>query len=510
MAAPFSLEKFTKILGCDKIIYCNKVQGELTVSRSERKNEEREAFTDKLNDIKVSIKNKINDFKDWFQRQERWKQVLIVVGSTVVTLVLVATILIFSVFSSIFGDIFEPTPDDYDLSLKAVDGYYNILLLGVDARDMTNLEGNRSDAIMVLSINEETSDVKIISVYRDTYLKLGDTPTYDKITHACIYGGPEMTMKTLNQAMDLDISNYVVVNFKAVADLVDAVGGIDVDVEDYEIEELNKYTIETAGNIGYSNYQLVSQAGIQKLDGCQAVSYSRIRKGVGDDFKRTERMRTVISLTTEKMKEMSFKDLRKVIKLITPQTKTNISKGNILGLAIRLPQYNIIGTEGWPYSVTTGYIGGVSYVFPSDLLYNTTKMHQEFFGQADYVPSDTVNLISSTIVSDLEEEREAGKIEGEEQVEILPPPLVEESVQVEDTTEEVVENESSNEDQGDKKEESGTIEETTGEGEDSQDVTDSEGEDGTSSDDSNQDLQENDNPNNEDVTDNGMLEDTQS
>lgn len=441
------------------------------MSRIERKNNEKQSnsFMNKMNDIKEGIKNKFNSFKEWFKKQERWKQVLIVAGSTIVTLLLIGAILVFSVFSSIFGEMFEPTPEDYDLSLTAVDGYYNILLLGVDARDMSNLEGNRSDAIMVLSINEETSDVKILSVYRDTYLKLGDTSTYDKITHACIYGGPEMVMKTLNQAMDLNISNYVVVNFKGVADLVDAVGGIEVNIEDYEIEELNKYTVETAGNIGYSNYQLVSQAGVQKLDGCQAVSYSRIRKGVGDDFKRTERMRTVISLTTEKMKEMSFKDLRKVIKLITPQAQTNISKANILGLAIRLPQYNIVGTVGWPYSVTTGYIGGVSYVFPSDLAYNTTKMHEDFFGQTDYEPSDSVYEISGTIVANLEAEREAGKIEGEEHVEILPP-ATEETPDTENGGEGVTDDENTN----------------GGEGENSGDegVTDGENQDGNQSGDS--------------------------
>ena len=375
-------------------------------------------FKNKLNDIKNKIKEKWAAFKVWFKAQERWKQILIVAGTTIVTILLILVIFVFGIFSSIFGDIFKETPDDYDLSLTAVDGYYNILLLGVDTRDMKDLEGTRSDAIMVVSINEETSDVKILSVYRDTFLKLGDTPTYDKITHACIYGGPEMTMKSLNQALDLNISNYVVVNFKAVADLVDAVGGIEVNVEDYEIEQLNKYTIETAYNIGRDEYQLVEEAGTQTLDGCQAVSYSRIRKGVGDDFKRTERMRTVVTLTMEKMKDMSFKDLRKIVKMMTPQVQTNISMGNVLGLAIRLPQYNIIGTQGWPYNVTTGYIGGVSYVFPADLESNTIKMHQDFFGQDDYYPSSNVTSISNTIIGKLEAERDAGKIEGEQNQQI--------------------------------------------------------------------------------------------
>lgn len=380
------------------------------------------------NSLKSKISNKWNQFKTWFRGQDRWKQVLMIAGTTIITLLLILVIVVFGIFNSIFGDIFKSTPDDYDLSLKAVDGYYNILLLGVDSRDMNNLEGTRSDAIMVVSINEETSDVKILSVYRDTYLKMGDTSTYDKITHSCVYGGPEMVMKSLNQALDIDISNYVVVNFKAVADLVDAVGGIEVDVQEYEIEQLNKFTIETANNIGCKKYKLVSEPGVQTLEGCQAVSYSRIRKGVGDDFKRTERMRTVVTLTMEKMKDMSFKDLRKIVKLLTPQVQTNISKGNILGLAIRLPQYNIIGTEGWPYNVTTGFVKGVSYVFPADMAANTIKMHQNFFGQEDYAPSSKVYEISNKIAADLKAERDSGSLEGEENQEIdtshtTPPPV---------------------------------------------------------------------------------------
>ena len=382
----------------------------------------------KFESIKETIKSKWNQFKEWFKQQERWKQIAIMVGTSIVTLILIIVIVVFGIFSSIFGDIFKASPDDYDLSLTAVDGYYNILLLGVDSRDMKDLEGTRSDAIMVVSISEDTSDVKILSVYRDTYLKMGETSTYDKITHSCVYGGPEMTMKSLNQALDLNISNYVVVNFKAVADLVDAVGGIEVNVEDYEIEQLNKYTIETANNIGCKNYKLVEKAGVQTLEGCQAVSYSRIRKGVGDDFKRTERMRTVVSLTMEKMKDMSFRDLRKMVKLLTPQVQTNISMRNVLALAIRLPQYNIIGTEGWPYHVTTGFVGGVSYVFPSDLADNTISMHQKFFGQTDYEPSSKVYEISNQIIADIQAERDSGALEGEEDLNVdtshtTPPPV---------------------------------------------------------------------------------------
>ena len=378
------------------------------VDRKRKEKEEKEITKVEMG-IKSKIKKKLDEFRTWFNSQEKWKRILMIVGTCIIALILVLCIVIFTIFNSLYSDVFEPDSNDYDLSLQAVDGYYNILLMGVDSRDMGELDGTRSDAIMVVSINEETSDVKILSVYRDTYLKMGDTYTYDKITHACVYGGPEMTTKSLNQALDLDIRNYVVVNFKAVADLVDAVGGIEVNVEDYEISELNKITKNTAMHLGYDNYKLVEQSGLQTLDGCQAVAYSRIRKGVGDDFKRTERMRTVVSLTTEKMKDLPFKELRKIIKVITPHVRTNISMKNVLGLAFRLPQYNIIGTEGWPYNITTGLINGVSYVLPSDLAFNTAKMHTEFFGQEDYEPSDKVYEISNQIAVDIQAAREEKK-----------------------------------------------------------------------------------------------------
>jgi LCP family protein required for cell wall assembly len=227
-----------------------------------------------------------------------------------------------------------------------------------------------------------------------------------------------MTMKSLNQAMDLNIENYVVVNFKAVADLVDAVGGITVDVQDYEIQQLNKYTIQTAKNIGREKYQTVTAAGTQILDGCQAVSYSRIRKGVGDDFKRTERMRIVLTKTFNKMKTMSFSEIKGLLELMTPQVKTNLDMNNILALAGKLPSFNIQGSVGWPYNVTAGYIGKTSYVLPVNLAANATKLHQELFLQEDYVPSALLNSISAELAARIQAARDAQEIENEEDVEI--------------------------------------------------------------------------------------------
>jgi LCP family protein required for cell wall assembly len=375
-----------------------------------KKAETPETFGDITTKTKVK---KIDKFKNWFKGLKPWKKVLFISAIVFLILAIAVGAMAYGYFNGVFEEVYKETPEDYDLSLVDVDGYYNILLLGVDTRDMSNFEGSRSDAIMILSINKDTSDVKLLSIYRDTFLKMGSSSSYDKLTHACAFGGPEMTMKTLNQALDLNISNYVVANFKAVADVVDAVGGIEVDVQQYEIQQLNKYTIETAENIGTKNYNLVEKAGVQTLEGVQAVSYGRIRKGVGDDYKRTERMRTVITLVADKMKDMSFGEIKKIIKLVTPQVQTNLSRNNILGLAIRLPQYNIVGTAGWPYSATDGSINGVSYLFPNNLRNNVIQLHKEFFMQEDYVPSKTVDTISETIISKINAASSSGELENE-------------------------------------------------------------------------------------------------
>ena len=353
---------------------------------------------------------------DWLKELAAWKKIALLLGIVAILAAVILSVMLAGYAEEQHEIMYEEIPEDYDLSLTAVDGYINILLLGVDTRDMSEMTGTRSDAIMIVSINEENNDVKIISTYRDTYLKMGDTYTYDKITHACAYGGPEMTIKSLNQAMDLNISNYVVVNFKAVADLVDAVGGITVDVQEIEIQQLNKYTKQTAKNIGREEYQLVKEAGLQTLDGCQAVAYSRIRKGVGDDFKRTERMRTVLTKTFYKMKHMSFGELKGLIELMTPQVKTNLDMNNILALASKLPSFNILGSTGWPYNVTAGYINQISYTLPVNVLNDTIRLHQEMFGQEDYVPSDSVRAISAEIAARIQAARDAEEIAGEEDV----------------------------------------------------------------------------------------------
>ena len=326
-------------------------------------------------------------------------RILFKIVSVVLMVGLFGGMVAYSYVDTKLGKITRPEEkiDEAELSCVDVDGYINILLIGVDSRDLKNLEGWRADALIVASIKEETGEVFLTSLYRDTFLRMGDQGFYDKITHAFAYGGIETTIKSVNQALDLNIKDYILFNFKAVADVVDAIGGVDVYVEEYEIEQLNKYTIETADNIGKKDYNLCYGEGDYTLDGAQAVSYGRIRKGVGDDFKRTERMRKIIGLILEKVKTMNVSDVNKLIDTTMPQIGTSLSNRDIMLMGMNVAKYSIAGSKGFPYNISTGYLNNLSYVFPTDLYGDVVTLHQTVFGQTDYVPSDTVIEISNMV-----------------------------------------------------------------------------------------------------------------
>jgi LCP family protein required for cell wall assembly len=280
------------------------------------------------------------------------------------------------------------------LSCVDVKGYVNIALLGVDSRDMSEdaLNHANSDCIMIMSINTKTNKITLTSVYRDTYLHIRGkgTDKYGKINSALSIGGPECTMRALNEAMDLNIKEYVLFNFKMVANLVDSVGGITVDVKPYEIQQLNKYTIQTAQNVGKKHYKLVTHSGKQTLEGVQAVSYGRIRKGVGDDFKRTSRMRLVLTKVAKKLRHTNLNTLNSMLDSSLKQCETNMSSDDMLLLAKRMKDYKFSTSKGFPYHVTTGYIGKESFVFPSALVPDVRSLHRQIFNQDDYHPTDSV------------------------------------------------------------------------------------------------------------------------
>lgn len=280
---------------------------------------------------------------------------------------------------------------------KDLNKYRNIVLLGVDARDMDDYENCRTDAMIMVSIDKKNNEIRQISVYRDTYVYVSEEYGYDKITNVHAYAGTEGTLHALNENLDLNIEEVVVVNWKAVANAIDALGGIEIEVLDSEISELNKYMNETARSIGGTATK-VEKAGKQTLDGVQAVTYSRIRKDAATgDYRRNERMKIVVSATVEKALKNPWK-IPKAANVALPQVRSNMGTGDIMGVMMAFLTKDMTDSVGWPFD-TSGWIAynGAWCGVPVTLNSNVTELHEKYFGQADYTPTERVQEISAEI-----------------------------------------------------------------------------------------------------------------
>ncbi len=282
---------------------------------------------------------------------------------------------------------------------KALSGYRNIALLGIDSREDDYGLGNRSDCIIIASINQKTKDVKLISVYRDTYMQIEENgkSRLDKVTHAYSYGGAQNALKALNTNLDLNITEYVTVNFDAVIVAVNALGGVEINIDSEELKYINSYIDATSSSSGVSSTH-ITKTGTQTLDGVQAVAYSRIRYTSGGDYKRTERMRTVIEAMMKKAKTLSISKLNSFADTILPRISTNISAGEILALIPSIASFDIKESLGWPYE-TKGITLDRWYGVPVTLESNVKKLHQEAFKQENYEVSETVKNISDQIIN---------------------------------------------------------------------------------------------------------------
>lgn len=275
-------------------------------------------------------------------------------------------------------------------------GYRNIAIFGVDSRSSNLGRGNRSDCIIIASINNSTKDVKLLSVYRDTYVQI-EGYGLDKINHAYSFGEAPLALKTLNTNFDLNIKEFVTVNFDSVSEAVDALGGVNIDVEENEIKYINNYQKETSRVTGKEMVP-VTHSGLQTLNGVQAVSYGRIRYTEGGDYKRTERMRDVIEAMFKKLKTKSIGEINNILDTVLPKVYTNISTSEMISMIPQVMKYNITDSIGWPYE-TRGITLDRWYGVPITLESNVKKMHQELFNEQNYLPSAKVQEISNKIIN---------------------------------------------------------------------------------------------------------------
>lgn len=292
------------------------------------------------------------------------------------------------------------TNDLNEETLASFSGYTTIALFGLDNREFGELDTGLSDVIMIVSINNDTKDIKLVSVYRDTYLDVGPEgdSSFNKANSAYAFGGPERAVSMLNKNLDLDIDSYVTFDFYAVAEAVDIMGGITVEITDEaELEELNRVIEETDWYLDRESPTLDS-IGEHTLDGVQAVSYARIRKLEGGDYKRAQRQRIIFSKMVEKAKSSNLKTLNKLIKTIMPDIQSDLSEADMISMARVMVGYDMEDSRGFPFERTTRTLPSAgSSVIPCDLKTNVGELHEYLYEVEDYEPSETVKKYSEII-----------------------------------------------------------------------------------------------------------------
>lgn len=350
----------------------------------------------------IEYKNKRQEPKKKKKKKSKLKRVLIVF---LVIFLMCASMVLGVVVGYGYNLLGQVEQDEnFDVSQVEINegvettGYINILLFGVDARNQKNsYDGSLSDSIMIISINQDTKKVKIASVYRDTYLQNTKTKKFDKITHAFSAGGPSLSMSTINTNLDLDITEYVAINFNVVVDVVDAVGGVTMNVTSEEAGYINPYIDEINKATGHKSKH-ITKGGTYTLDGVQACAYARIRYTSGGDWTRTERQRKVLGLVFEKVKTMKLTDLNNLANKVLKQVSTNVTTKQILYLASQVGNYEIEETKGWPIDVADYQPNGVWYGVPRNLEKQVTLLHEYLFDEEEYQVSTTVKEISDKLI----------------------------------------------------------------------------------------------------------------
>ena len=288
---------------------------------------------------------------------------------------------------------------------KVMKGYTTIGLVGLDNRQGSLKQGN-SDTMIIASINNDTKKVKLVSVYRDTYLRIGEDKEgngkYDKANSAYAHGGSEQLLSMLNTNLDLNLTDFVTVDFIAVAETAELLGGIDVELKEEEVVHLNNYCVETSKVTGMDYKPLEKVAGVHHLNGVQTVAYARIRYTAGNDMRRAARQREVIYKLVEKAKNASLSTLNKIVDKVFPMIYTSLSKADILSMGMSMLYYDIEDQTGFPFDHLYGEnvknALNNDCVLPVTLESNVVKLHEFLYPEDAYVPSEEVKAYSQRIV----------------------------------------------------------------------------------------------------------------
>lgn len=300
---------------------------------------------------------------------------------------------------------------------QVLSGYTNIALFGVDKRAEDQGAYGNSDTAIIASINNDTKEVRLVSLYRDSYLRVDEDEygngIYDKCNSAYLRGGPMQAVNMMNTNMDLDIENYVAVDFSAMATVVDCLGGLDIPMSYEEIVHMNNHCVETSEQTGM-DYTPIEEPdpvpedqsqilGTYHLNGVQVTAYCRIRQTASGDQGRTERQRLVLDLLAEKAKSASLTTLNDIVDQVFPLIQTNFSKSQLIRLGTSILDYSMGENTGFPVDYVMGGdltvpVTGLDCIIPTTLETNVKYLHEFLFSDEDYQPSETVTIRSDFVV----------------------------------------------------------------------------------------------------------------
>lgn len=331
------------------------------------------------------------------RRNRRKKRAVILAVEVMILLCLLCTAFVTAKYGKLQKVDIEAKDIEVNAGVKK-DGYTTVALFGGDSREGQLEEGTHADTIIIVAIDNESGEIRMASVYRDTLLKQEDD-TYKKANNAYFAGGPAEALNMLNRNLDLAVEEYVTVDFKAMSDVVDLLGGVEIQVTDEEAEMMNKYIGETAKAADKEANELPS-GGTYTLDGPQAVTYSRLRKLEGGDYKRTERQRTVIKRLFEKIKTTDIATLNKIIDTVFPQVSTSLKLTDMLSLSSGITRYKLVDSEGFPFEKADGitYPGAGDVVVAQGLAENVQELHEFLYPkEKTWEVSEEVQSISGDI-----------------------------------------------------------------------------------------------------------------
>ena len=331
------------------------------------------------------------------RRSRRRKRALLLAFEIIILMMLMGTAYVMAKYEK-FQTVTIDTEDIEINEGAEKEGYTTVALFGGDSRDGHLEKGTHADTIIIASIDNQSKEIRMASIYRDTILQQMDME-YNKANYAYFHGGPKEAINMLNKNLDLDIEDYVTVDFKALVDTIDLMGGLDIEIKEEEVDEVNEYMWETAEVAG-TEQELLTRAGEQHLDGTQAVTYARIRSTAGGDYTRTERQRLVIQKLFEKVIKTNLGTINEIIDTVFPQVSTSFTLNEIIGLASGMTKYELGDSAGFPFDKTDGisYQSAGSVVVPVGLAENVEQLHEFLYPKEEQTGvSETVEQISQDI-----------------------------------------------------------------------------------------------------------------